>query len=162
MDQRDATLAVLLLLLYVAFILGDMWAARPLAWKVLALSSLLLLASTSLHNRKYEQQYVADAAAWLHSTMPAGASLFSNSPYIALFAQRPGATPSTAGQNLAEILSAGNWRQHQFLALHQRNLQFEPWYQLAGYPQLDILQVFAGRNHGMVVVLKNHAAAPRR
>lgn len=68
--------------------------------------------------------------------------------------------PAASGANLAELLADHAWRHHQFRAVYQRGLEFEQWYELRIYPQLEILRVFANRDRDMVVVLKNTAVEP--
>jgi hypothetical protein len=160
--RQDTALAVLIVLLYLPFILNQLWQTGSRAWKLVVLGAALVLAGSGLYNRNYEQQYLVEATDWLHGNVPPRASVLSNNPYIAHFAGHGDPASLAEWTDLADFLDSGTWENHRFLALQLNPGGDRQWTPLAMYPQLDVRQVFDNPAGKMVLLLENKAAEPWR
>ena len=161
MSERYATQLVIFLLLYLPFILDQMWrAGRHSLLRSLAAGLLLLMAADSVHNLRYQKAFIRDAADWLVTHTPEQASIVSNDQYLAYFSRRQldWKVATYTRFELENILAHGAyWQDKDFLVMLVKRRNQAAWEAFLQQQSLQEMVVFDGGRHGKVAIvdLKN-------
>jgi len=161
MSERYATQLVIFLLLYLPFILEEMWRAgsRSLP-RYLAAGLLLVMTADSVHNLRYEKAFIRDAADWVVNHTPEQASIVSNDEYLAYFSRRQldWKVATYTRFELETILAHGAyWQDKDFLVMLVKRRNQVAWEAFLQQQSLQEMVVFDGGRHGKVAIvdLKN-------
>ena len=157
MLERYCSIFTLFLLLYIPFILNNMWGKQyQYRGKFFVILLLLGFSIDSLTNRDYEKAYIREATEWYVDNAPPNASMVSNNSYIAYF----GSGEFTWGKKheafRIEDLSkkADDWQEANYLIVSIKPHQFTQWRNFLAGNDLRELKVFPGDRHGQVSIIK--------
>lgn len=158
MTERYATQLVVFLLLYLPFLLDEMWRAggqTPARYAVAAL--LIFMTVDSLYNSDHEKAFIRDAKQWLLTHTPEQASIVSNDKYLAYFSRRQvdWKAASYANFDLERMLAGPeHWRQKDFLVMRVTRHNVTAWEAFLQQYSLVETMVFDGGRHGRVAVVE--------
>jgi hypothetical protein len=158
MLERYACGFVIFALLYLPFVLNDMWAeGRRSLQRGLVILLLVVMSLDSLHKLDYQKTFIADAAEWLRTNTPDTASIASNNQYLAYFSDRDFDWPAAArkGFDLNRILAdPALWRDRDYLVMRVNRANTEAWQAFLSDHSLVESAVFDGGRHGKVAIVK--------
>ena len=155
--ERYINQLVLFLLLYLPFLLNQLWTAG--GWrKYVTIALLLGMSLDTLHNGDRDKLFIRDATEWVVENTPEGARIISNDKYIAYFSQREidwgnALRHEFKWQAITEPLR--NWESVDYLVIYVRNRDDRRWDAFMEANGFSELKSFQGDNikKGRVVIV---------
>ena len=158
MLERYSNQFVIFALLFVPFVLDELWQSSGRRWKQIAVAGILIgMSLDSLYNGNHEKAFIRDGKDWLVANTPAEATLVSNDLYIAYFSGRDfnwdAAKKRKYGMD-AILSSEDHWSGRDYMAMRVRLRDKARWESFIKEHSLHESAVIDGGRHGQLTIVE--------
>ncbi|OGT55396.1 MAG: hypothetical protein A3F14_01805 [Gammaproteobacteria bacterium RIFCSPHIGHO2_12_FULL_43_28] len=160
LSKRYLIALSLVLMLWVPFVLDDLWKKRrAMRYRVLFAVLTLWIAIAGWHsmlNRGYSKAYIEEAGSWIATHIPKEAMLYTNDPQLMYYTDHYDRQLFEKARIYTDMNAIANnkWRQFDYLALriHQKEAS-KRMAELNGMSIIPI-KIFQNKRHDQVVVYR--------
>ena len=157
MLERYGNQLVIFALLYIPFILSNLWGAGGKR-KYLVIALLVLMSADSIHNGERDKLFVREATDWVRLNTPEHSSLVTNEKYIAYFSKRDFDWKTALSKEFqleALLAQPKHWRNKDYLVIYVKRREAQRWNEFLAQHKLQEIQSFQGSSEkkGRVAVV---------